>query len=88
MLLYPANLEGYRSCKSILLSTFLKETYRELNVKNRIVIDVGVYIGDTAIYSALKEASKMYAIEPHPYAYELLVKNVKNSISLRRPSYR
>jgi len=59
-----------------ILENFYSEPYRFLNVKNKIVIDVGAYIGDTSVYFALKGAQKVIAIEPHPYIFELLKVNV------------
>jgi 23S rRNA G2069 N7-methylase RlmK/C1962 C5-methylase RlmI len=32
--------------------------YEDLNVKGKVVIDVGAYIGDSAIYFALRGAKK------------------------------
>jgi len=44
-------------------------------LKNAVVIDIGGYIGDTAIYFALKGA-RVLAFEPHPYLFYLLKTNV------------
>ncbi|PLJ78179.1 FkbM family methyltransferase [Infirmifilum sp. SLHALR2] len=60
-----------------LLSTFFYEDYVHLNIASRCVIDVGAYIGDTAIYFALRGTRKVFALEPYPYTYSLLVKNIK-----------
>jgi len=60
-----------------LLYTFFYEDYKYLNVSGKCVIDVGAYIGDTAIYFALKGARKVFAIEPYPYTYNLLVENIR-----------
>jgi len=48
-----------------------------LNVKDRVVIDIGAYIGDSAIYFALKGARKVIAIEPHPGAYAEMLDNIR-----------
>lgn len=42
-----------------LLRTFIYEEYAYLNV-----VEIGAYIGDTAIYFALKGARKVFAVEP------------------------
>ena len=56
--------------------------YKWLNVSNKYIIDIGAYIGDSAIYFALKGARKVFAVEPYPYTYDLLVKNIKiNSLN-------
>ncbi len=41
-----------------------------------VVVDVGGYVGDTAIYFAKKGARKVYAYEPNPVNYKYLVMNV------------
>jgi FkbM family methyltransferase len=46
------------------------------------VIDVGAYIGDSAVYFVKHGASKVYAYEPNPVNYEYLVKNIQmNGVS-------
>jgi len=59
-----------------LLGTFLYEDYASLNVSDKHVIDIGAYIGDTSIYFALKGARKVFAIEPYPFTFNLLVENI------------
>ena len=55
-----------------------------MNVKDKVVVDVGAYIGDSAIYFALKGAKKVIAIEPHPQAFREMVENVRlNSLEDR-----
>ena len=56
---------------------FIDEQYKWLDVKNRIVIDIGANIGDSAIYFALKGAKHVYAFEPYPYSYEIAMHNIK-----------
>jgi FkbM family methyltransferase len=51
--------------------------YNSLSVKDRIVVDVGAFVGDSAIYFALKGARKVIAIEPHPEAYEEMLENIR-----------
>lgn len=48
-----------------------------MDVKNKSVVDIGAFAGDTAIYFAIKGAKKVIAIEPHPGAYEELVENIR-----------
>ena len=55
---------------------FSKESYKELNVKDMITVDVGANIGDSSIYFALKEAKTVYAFEPFLNSFNLLRKNV------------
>jgi len=56
---------------------FLKEEYKFLPVKDRIVIDIGANIGDSAIYFALKGAKKIIALEPFPKNFNSAKKNIE-----------
>jgi len=49
----------------------------------KVVIDVGAYIGDTAVlFSKFYKAKKVVAIEPHPLHYRLLLLNLRlNKVS-------
>jgi methyltransferase, FkbM family len=51
--------------------------YEPLNVKDRVVVDVGAYVGDSAIYFALKGAMKVVAVEPHPANFAEMLENIK-----------
>ena len=61
----------------LIVETFIEEQYKNLNVKDKNVIDVGANIGDSAIYFALKGATHVYAFEPYPYSYNLAKENIK-----------
>ncbi len=61
------------------------EYYTNFDVKNAIVIDIGSYIGDSAIYFAINGASKVISIEPFlkVYNYEnenIHINNLENII--------
>ncbi|BCS91235.1 MAG: hexuronic acid methyltransferase AglP [Candidatus Micrarchaeota archaeon] len=56
---------------------FVEEQYKLLNVKDKIVVDIGANIGDSAIYFALKGAKHVYAFEPYPFAYQTALENIK-----------
>jgi FkbM family methyltransferase len=62
---------------SLIKEQFIDEQYSWLNVKNRVVIDIGANIGDSAIYFALKGAKHVYAFEPYPYSYGLAIRNIR-----------
>lgn len=51
--------------------------YELLDVSGKIVIDVGAFVGDSAIYFAFKGARKVIAIEPHPGAYAEMMENIR-----------
>jgi FkbM family methyltransferase len=59
-----------------ILEVFESGEYSFINVKNRIVIDIGAYIGDSSIYFALRGAKKVIAIEPHPEAFKEMIENI------------
>jgi len=56
---------------------FIREDYKFLNVQNKSVLDIGAFVGDSPIYFILKGAKKVYAIEPHPDAYNEMIENIK-----------
>jgi len=62
---------------ALIKENFINEQYKWLDVKGKDVVDVGVNIGDTAIYFALKGAKHVYAFEPYPYSYNIAKKNIK-----------
>jgi len=46
-------------------------------IKGNTVVDVGANIGDSTLYFAVKGASRILALEPYKYPYNMLVENVK-----------
>ena len=48
----------------ILKEIFVDEIYNFLNVKDKIVVDIGAFIGDTAIYFLIKGANMVISLEP------------------------
>jgi FkbM family methyltransferase len=60
-----------------LVEVFLNEDYGAFNVNNGVVVDIGAYIGDTAIYFALKGAKKVLAFEPSPTIFNVAKKNIR-----------
>jgi hypothetical protein len=67
----------FKSERQTILEIFITRVYEKLNVCGRFVVDVGAYVGDSAIYFTLKGASKVIAIEPHPGAYEEMLENIR-----------
>jgi FkbM family methyltransferase len=63
--------------ESILAIFEYGDWYEDLNVRGRVVVDVGAYIGDSAIYFAWRGAKKVIAIEPRPGAYEEMLENIR-----------
>ena len=49
--------------------------YEAVNCKDKDVIDIGAFVGDSAIYFIPKGAKIVIAVEPHPKAYKELIEN-------------
>jgi FkbM family methyltransferase len=60
-----------------ILEIFEHGYYSDTDVNGKVVVDVGAYVGDSAIYFALRGARRVIAIEPHPIAYTEMVENIK-----------
>jgi len=57
---------------------FVKEAYKT-NVKDKVVIDVGAYRGESSIYFALQGAKKVIALEPAGESYAFASMNIKEN---------
>jgi FkbM family methyltransferase len=69
----------------LIREVFLEKAYSWLDFKNKTVVDVGANIGDTAVYFALNGAKKVYSLEPYPYSFDLLKRNLDmNNITSRK----
>jgi tRNA G37 N-methylase Trm5 len=62
---------------AVLYNVFQKHIYNNLDVKGRTVIDVGGFIGDSAIYFASKGARKVYSIEAYHQLAQLIRENAR-----------
>ena len=58
---------------------FVEKELEMLDVKGKVVIDIGANIGDSPVYFVLKGAERVIAIEPFPYTYELLKNNISTN---------
>ncbi|MDI9624684.1 MAG: FkbM family methyltransferase [Methanothermobacter sp.] len=67
---------GLLDALNVLSETFAIKPYKHLDVKRRVVVDIGSYIGDSPIYFVLMGARQVYAFEPYPNSYNLLLKNI------------
>jgi len=72
-----------------LLEVFQDKCYELFDVKDKVVVDIGAFIGDSAIYFAGKGAKKIVAYEPNPHIFEIAKKNVQlnnltNKIQVRQ----
>lgn len=61
---------------------FFAEVYDFLPVKDKVVLDIGANIGDSAIYFALNGAKKVIALEPFPKNNKTARRNIElNNLS-------
>jgi len=59
---------------------FYYDSHSGMDVSGRDVIDIGAYVGDTALYYILRgRANHVYAFEPMPYLFNLGVKMIKEN---------
>lgn len=70
-------LYGWWLCT--LRSCFIDDDYEFLPVEGKTVIDIGANVGDTILYFAARNASKIIALEPFPLMYELSLRNIKEN---------
>ena len=59
-----------------IFETFIREDYKGINVKDKLVLDIGANIGDTAIYFAIHGAKKVISLEPFPNLFRIAKENV------------
>ena len=67
----------FRHMRSTVFQVFNEGDYEQLDVKGRVVVDVGAFVGDSTVYFALKGAKRIIAIEPHPGAFAEMLDNIK-----------
>ncbi len=60
-----------------IIEIFEENVYGFVDPRGRVVVDVGAFVGDSAIYFVLRGAEKVIAIEPHPGAYEEMLENIR-----------
>jgi len=60
-----------------ILEVFEYGEYKNLDVDNKIVVDVGAFVGDSSIYFVLRGAKKVIAVEPIPVNYLEMVENIR-----------
>jgi len=51
--------------------------YSALDVRDKVIVDIGAFVGDSSIYFVLKGARRVLAIEPHPQAYKEMLDNIR-----------
>jgi len=62
----------------VIEEVFVQEVYKS-DFANKVVIDVGAYLGESAIYFALQGAKKVIALEPDEENYKLALMNIREN---------
>ena len=66
------------STLSAVLHEFYEKPHKEMNVKGKIVVDIGAYMGETALYYVIiGKARRVYAYELFPFLSRLAQDNVR-----------
>jgi len=74
---YVRNNVRFKQINWLIYQVFDCGEYEPSNAEGRVVVDVGAFVGDSAVYFALKGARKVIAIEPHPGAFAEMLDNIK-----------
>ena len=67
----------FRHMHDTIIWIFHYGDYESLDIEGRVVVDVGAFVGDSAVYFALRGARRVIAIEPHPGAFAEMLDNIK-----------
>ncbi|MGC8622101.1 MAG: FkbM family methyltransferase [Caldisphaera sp.] len=61
----------------VIRENFYMGQYDWLKCTNKVVLDIGANIGDTAMLFAIRGAKKVIAFEPYPYSFHRALKNIE-----------
>lgn len=68
-------IRGFNNPWTIICVFFFKD-WRKLHVKGKKVLDIGGYVGDTAIYFIGLGAEKVISYEPFPHSFHIETDNI------------
>jgi FkbM family methyltransferase len=74
---YVRNNVRFKQIYWVIYQVFDCGEYEPSNVKDRVIVDIGAYVGDSAIYFVLKGARRVIVIEPHPGAFAEMLDNIR-----------
>jgi len=57
-------------------SVFVDGEYNKFSFKDKVVLDIGAYIGDTSVFFAVNGARRVLAYEPNPEVFKKLLQNI------------
>jgi FkbM family methyltransferase len=69
--------DSFEFLYDIVFENFVGGAYDDLDIDNKVVIDVGAGVGDTAILFSLRGAKRVIALEPFPSLYKKALINIK-----------
>jgi len=69
--------DSFEFLRDIVFENFIGGAYDDIDAGNRVVIDIGAGVGDTAILFSLKGAKRVIALEPFPSLYKKALINIK-----------
>lgn len=72
-IIYPNQFEAIMLIEEV----FLQNSYNKFDIKNKIIMNIGGYTGDTAIFYISKGAEKVYVYEINKQLFKILEKNIK-----------
>jgi len=61
----------------LIYEIFVLNEYDKFDYRDKIIIDIGGYIGDSALYFVTKGAKKVYVYEPDLECFKLLKENIR-----------
>lgn len=77
-IVYEKGLKFYGGKRDVsMVDIFVKEVYKFLPVKDKVVIDIGASLADSSIYFALHGARNVISLQPDAILLELAKKNVR-----------
>jgi len=74
---YVRNNVRFKQIHWLIYEIFDCGDYEPLGVVGRVVVDVGAFVSDSAVYFTLRGARKVIAIEPHPSAFVEMLDNIR-----------
>ncbi len=76
-LFYFSSKQELGTAARLAIEEFVWCVYGKLDVKDKIVLDIGACIGDASIYFAGMGADHIYSLEPFPLSYKIAKRNIK-----------
>jgi FkbM family methyltransferase len=58
------------------IEVFVRQVYGYMDPKNKVVLDIGAFIGDSAVWLSKKGASRVIAYEPYKPMFDLAMRNI------------